>query len=138
MKVNTFELLFAVNFLCCLGLEGDKFGDSERSNEDEWLDPGDIFEYDRGKRVIHYFPLLPSFQIFKTICDELFSLEHAFCSVLALADNSCFRIELHFLVNFVTSSGHGIAPNTVANATKIIVLATQIQRLVAKLATRTL
>ena len=35
-------------------------------------------------------------------------------------------------------SGHEIAPNTVANATKIIVLATKIQKLVAKLATRTL
>ena len=34
--------------------------------------------------------------------------------------------------------GHEIAPNTVANATKIIVLATKIQKLVAKLATRTL
>ena len=29
-------------------------------------------------------------------------------------------------------SGHEIAPNTVANATKIIVLATKIQKLVAK------
>jgi len=36
------------------------------------------------------------------------------------------------------NSGHEIAPNTVANATKIIVLATKIQKLVAKLATRTL
>jgi len=35
-------------------------------------------------------------------------------------------------------SGHEIAPNKVANATKIIVLATKIQTLVAKLATRTL
>ena len=35
-------------------------------------------------------------------------------------------------------TGHEIAPNTVANATKIIVLATKIQKLVAKLATRTL
>ena len=35
-------------------------------------------------------------------------------------------------------AGHEIAPNTVANATKIIVLATKIQKLVAKLATRTL
>ena len=34
--------------------------------------------------------------------------------------------------------GHEIAPNTVANATKIIVLATKIQTLVAKLATRIL
>ena len=33
---------------------------------------------------------------------------------------------------------HEIAPNTVANATKIIVLATKIQKLVAKLATSTL
>ena len=31
-------------------------------------------------------------------------------------------------------TGHEIAPNTVANATKIIVLATKIQKLVAKLA----
>ena len=31
-----------------------------------------------------------------------------------------------------------IAPNTVANATKFFVLATKIQKLVAKLATRTL
>ena len=76
MKAFSFDLLLAVNFLCCLGLEGEKFGDSKRSIEDEWLDPGNIFEYDRGKRVIHYFPLLPSF--FKTICDELFSLEHRF------------------------------------------------------------
>ena len=37
-----------------------------------------------------------------------------------------------------SDSGHEIAPNTVANATKIIVLATKIQKLVAKLATRTL
>ena len=35
-------------------------------------------------------------------------------------------------------AGHEIAPNTVANVTKIIVLATKIQKLVAKLATRTL
>ena len=35
-------------------------------------------------------------------------------------------------------SGHEIAPNTVANATKIIVLATKIQKLVANLATRIL
>ena len=39
---------------------------------------------------------------------------------------------------FFTDTGHEIAPNTVANATKIIVLATKIQKLVAKLATRTL
>ena len=32
-------------------------------------------------------------------------------------------------------SGHEIAPNTVANATKITMLATKIQKLVAKLAT---
>ena len=38
----------------------------------------------------------------------------------------------------VSFSGHEIAPNTVANATKIIVLATKIQNLVAKLATRIL
>ena len=38
----------------------------------------------------------------------------------------------------LVSAGHEIAPNTVANATKIIVLATKIQKLVAKLATRTL
>lgn len=50
MKVFSFDLLLAVNFLCCLGLEGEKFGDSKRSIEDEWLDPGNIFEYDRGKR----------------------------------------------------------------------------------------
>ena len=41
-------------------------------------------------------------------------------------------------VNNLHSAGHEIAPNTVANATKIIVLATKIQKLVAKLATRTL
>ena len=35
-------------------------------------------------------------------------------------------------------AGHEIAPNTVANATKIIVLATKIQKLAAKLAIRTL
>ena len=35
-------------------------------------------------------------------------------------------------------AGHEITPNTVANATKIIVLVTKIQKLVAKLATRTL
>lgn len=50
MKVFHFDLLLAVNFLCCLGFEGEEFGDLKRSNEDEWLDPGDIFEYDRGKR----------------------------------------------------------------------------------------
>ena len=33
-------------------------------------------------------------------------------------------------------AGHEIAPNTVANATIIIVLATKIQKFVAKLATR--
>ena len=32
----------------------------------------------------------------------------------------------------ISYSGHEIAPNTVANATKIIVLATKIQKLVAK------
>ena len=36
------------------------------------------------------------------------------------------------------ATGHEIAPNTVANATKIIVLATKIHKLVAKLATRIL
>ena len=35
-------------------------------------------------------------------------------------------------------AGHEIAPNTVANATKITALATKIQILVAKLATRSL
>jgi len=35
-------------------------------------------------------------------------------------------------------AGHEIAPNTVANATEINVLATKIQKLVTKLATRTL
>jgi len=38
----------------------------------------------------------------------------------------------------VNRAGHEIAPNTVANATKIIALATKIQKLVAKLATRIL
>ena len=44
---------------------------------------------------------------------------------------------LKFLIGSFTT-GHEIAPNIVANATKIIVLATKIQKLVAKLATRTL
>ena len=35
-------------------------------------------------------------------------------------------------------TGHEIAPNTIANATKIIVLATKIQKLVTNLATWTL
>ena len=35
-------------------------------------------------------------------------------------------------------AGHEIAPNTVANVTKITALATKIQKLVAKLVTRTL
>ena len=39
-------------------------------------------------------------------------------------------------LNLVT--GQEIVPNTVANATKMIVLATKIQKLVAKLATRAL
>ena len=42
------------------------------------------------------------------------------------------------LLPSIPISGHEIAPNTVANATKIIVLATKIQKLVAKLVTRTL
>ena len=37
-----------------------------------------------------------------------------------------------------TMAGHEIAPTTVVDATKIIVLTTKIQKLVAKLATRTL
>ena len=96
MKAFSFDLLLAVNFLCCLGLEGEKFGDSKRSIEDEWLDPGNIFEYDRGKRVIHYFPLLPSF--FKTICDELFSLEHRFYT---------YTVQFSFIIllrNYITTS----------------------------------
>ena len=36
-----------------------------------------------------------------------------------------------------TYAWHEVAPNTVANATKIIVLATKIQKLVGELATRT-
>ena len=39
---------------------------------------------------------------------------------------------------FSSQSGHEIAPNTVTNATKITALVTEIQKLVAKLATRTL
>ena len=45
---------------------------------------------------------------------------------------------IYVVVQFFPLAGHEIAPNTVANATKIIVLATKIQKLVAKLATRTL
>ena len=44
----------------------------------------------------------------------------------------------HVTCRLLTVSGHEIAPNTVANATKITALATKIQKLVAKLATRTL
>jgi len=40
------------------------------------------------------------------------------------------------LEGFSLFTGHEIAPNTAANATKIIMLATKIQKLVAKLATR--
>ena len=46
--------------------------------------------------------------------------------------------QLTTALNFVAYAGHEIAPNTVANATKITALATKIQKLVAKLATRTL
>ena len=46
--------------------------------------------------------------------------------------------ELPLIENEMSSTGHEIAPNTVANATKIIALATKIQKLVAKLATRIL
>mgnify|MGYP007058672602 CR=1 FL=1 len=45
---------------------------------------------------------------------------------------------VEFLSEKTAIPGHEIAPNTVANATKIIVLATKIQKSVAKLATRTL
>ena len=45
--------------------------------------------------------------------------------------------EGHLTLMFYTT-GHEIAPNTVANATKIIVLATKIQKLVTKMVTRTL
>ena len=45
---------------------------------------------------------------------------------------------VEFLSEKTAIPGHEIAPNTVANATKIIVLATKIQKLVAKLATRIL
>ena len=43
--------------------------------------------------------------------------------------------EVKIKINY---AGHEIAPNTVANVTKIIVLATKIQKLVAKLVTRIL
>ena len=42
------------------------------------------------------------------------------------------------LLPSIPISGHEIAPNTVANVTEIIVLATKIQNLVAKLVTKTL
>ena len=46
--------------------------------------------------------------------------------------------ENHVFGKEVKVTWHEIAPNTVANATKIIVLATKMQKLVAKLATTTL
>ena len=58
---------------------------------------------------------------------------------------ACFEGILEFGREFLgpafwlfAGAGQKIAPNTVANATKIIVLVTKIQKLVAKLATRTL
>ena len=48
----------------------------------------------------------------------------------------CLLCSVQLFSQIMCSSGHEIAP--VANATKIIVLATKIQKLVAKLATRTL
>jgi len=61
----------------------------------------------------------------------------------SLNESNSFKFYVVYLVILVhklseTVAGHEIAPNTVANATKIIVLATKIQKLVAKLATRIL
>ena len=50
-----------------------------------------------------------------------------------------FKVFLDMIYqNGYNYTGHKIAPNTVTNATKIIALATKIQKLVAKLATRIL
>ena len=54
---------------------------------------------------------------------------HSFCSRLLLKVGKNW---------FISKAVHEIAPNTVANASKIIVLAIKIEKLVAKLATRTL
>ena len=50
--------------------------------------------------------------------------------------SQAYKIRDHDML--LVHSGHEIAPNAVANVTKIIVLATKIQKLVAKLETRTL
>ena len=56
---------------------------------------------------------------------------------LLYAASTCDHgLKIHMYL--LPSSGHEIVPNTVANATKITALATKIQKLVAKLATRTL
>ena len=50
-----------------------------------------------------------------------------------------FKVFLDMIYqNGYNYTGHKIAPNTVTNVTKIIALATKIQKLVAKLATRIL
>ena len=53
-------------------------------------------------------------------------------------NTNIFLCYVSHILSGMLLTGHEIAPNTVANATKIIVLATIIQKLVAKLATRTL
>ena len=58
-------------------------------------------------------------------------------------ENALYNSIIHMQMNAYSDlwkykTGHEIAPNTVANATKIILLATKIQKLVAKLATRIL
>ena len=61
--------------------------------------------------------------------------------------NNCEVLQKELVTDVLTTradaisrvrAGHEIAPSTVANATKIIVLATKIQKLVAKLATNSL
>ena len=63
------------------------------------------------------------------LTEESYLLDKNSISTNCKLDNTCISMPL---------PGHEIAPNTVANATKITALATKIQKLVTKLVTSTL
>ena len=69
------------------------------------------------------------FEISYLPCMEATAATHFACICVATGLNYALKLYV---------PGHEIAPNTVANATKITALATKIQKLVAKLATRSL
>ena len=71
-----------------------------------------------------------------TVMLQVFQLTQLLQVTLVPTARCVIQSHLSLLEN--KGTGHEIAPNTVADATKIIMLATKIQKLVAKLATKTL